>query len=158
MATTIYQSIKLAMVSLFKGKYPAYDVFCEEIAKTQNDEPEPDLEDYIFLDIIPAGSATVDAEHTDRRVLVDASIHTRSESNADYLTISQEVDDLIRPVFRFEDGGEARAITVQDLTFKVVDRVLHCTFTLAFRDSVELPPQPPVMEELETTINTSKEA
>ena len=96
MATTIYQSIKLAMVSLFKGKYPAYDVFCEEIAKTQNDEPEPDLEDYIFLDIIPAGSATVDAEHTDRRVLVDASIHTRSESNADYLTISQEVDDLIR--------------------------------------------------------------
>ena len=115
MATTIYQSIKLAMVSLFKGKYPAYDVFCEEIAKTQNDEPEPDLEDYIFLDIIPAGSATVDAEHTDRRVLVDASIHTRSESNADYLTISQEVDDLIRPVFRFEDGGEARAITVPDV-------------------------------------------
>lgn len=83
MATTIYQSIKLAMVGLFKGKYPAFDVFCEEIAKTQNDEPEPDLEDYIFLDIIPAGSTTVDAEHTDRRVLVDASIHTRSESNAD---------------------------------------------------------------------------
>lgn len=39
------------MIGLFKGKYPDFDVFCEEIAKTQNDEPEPDLEDYIFLDI-----------------------------------------------------------------------------------------------------------
>lgn len=152
MATTIYQSIKLAMVSLFKGKYPAYDVFCEEIAKTQNDEPEPDLEDYIFLDIIPAGSTTVDSEHTDRRVLVDASIHTRSESNADYLTISQEVDDLIRPVFRFEDGGEARAITVPDVACKVVGRVLHCTFTLAFRDSIQEPPPLPYMETLDTSV------
>jgi len=133
-ATTIYQSIKLAMVSLFKGKYPAYDVFCEEIAKTQNDEPEPDLEDYIFL------------------VLVDASIHTRSESNADYLTISQEVDDLLRPVFRFEDGGEARAITVPDVACKVVDRVLHCTFTLAFRDSIQEPPPLPYMETLDTSV------
>ena len=152
MATTIYQSIKLAMVGLFKGKYPAYDVFCEEIAKTQNDEPEPDLENYIFLDIIPAGSATVDAGHMDRRVLVDASIHTRSERNADYLTISQEVDDLIRPVFRFEDGGEARAITVPDVACKVVGRVLHCTFTLAFRDNIQEPPPLPYIETLDTSV------
>ena len=33
MATTIYQSIKLAMVGLFKGRYPDFDVFCEEIAR-----------------------------------------------------------------------------------------------------------------------------
>lgn len=89
---------------------------------------------------------------TDRRVLVDASIHTRSESNADYLTISQEVDDLLRPVFRFEDGGEARAITVPDVACKVVDRVLHCTFTLAFRDSIQEPPPLPYMETLDTSV------
>ena len=156
MATTIYQSIKLAMIGLFKRKYPAFDVFCEEIAKTQNDEPEPDLEDYIFLDIIPAGSATVDADHTDRRVLVDASIHTKSESNADYLVISQEVDDLLRPVFRFEDSGEARAITVPDVACNVVDRVLHCTFTLAFRDSAPEPESEPLpfMETLDTSVKT----
>ena len=152
MATTIYQSIKLAMTGLFKGKYPAFDVFCEEIAKTRNNEPEPDLEDYIFLDIIPAGNTTVDAGHTDRSVLVDASIHTKSESNADYLAISQEIDELLRPVFRFEDGGEARAITVPDVAFKVVDRVLHCTFTLAFRDSVQEPPPLPYMETLDTSV------
>ena len=43
MATTIFQSIKGSLVSLFKGLYPAFDVFCEEIPKTQNDEAEPDL-------------------------------------------------------------------------------------------------------------------
>jgi hypothetical protein len=158
MATTIYTSIKSSLITLFKGLYPTFDVFCEDIAKTQNEEPEPDLEDYIFLDIIPTGNTTVGPYHTDRRVLVDAALHTKSESNDGYLAMTQELDSTLRPVFRFEDGGEARAITVQDLTFKVVDRVLHCTFTLAFRDSVELPPQPPVMEELETTINTSKGA
>ena len=156
MATTIYQSIKLAMVSLFKGKYPAYDVFCEEITKTQNDEPEPDLEDYVFLDIIPTGNTTVGPYHTDRRVLVDAALHTASESNGEYLRMGQEVDGAVRPVFRFTDGGEARAITVPEVSLKVVDRVLHCTFTLSFRDSIQEAPQPPLMEELDIHISNKE--
>lgn len=158
MATTIYQSIKASLVSLLKGLYPAFDVFCEEISKTQNNEPEPDLEDYIFLDIIPAGNTSVGLYHTDRRILVDVAFHTKEETNEGYLIMSQEVDSTLRPVFHFEDGGEARAITVQEISFKVVDKVLHCTFTLAFRDSVEAPPQPPIMEELETTIKTKERA
>lgn len=158
MATNIFQSIKGSLVSLFKGLYPAFDVFCEEIPKTQNDGPEPDLVDYVFLDIIPTGNETIGPYHTERRVLVDASLHTKSESNGDYLTMAQEIDDAIRPALRFEDGGEARAITVPDVSFKVVDKVLHCSFTLAFRDSREEPPQPPVMEELNTTIKTDERA
>lgn len=150
---TIYESIKGSLVSLFRGLYPEFDVFCEEIPKTQNDEPERDIVDYVFLDIIPAANTTVDAYHTDRRVLVDAAIHTASESNGEYLRMSQEVDSALRPVFCFEDGGEARAITVPDIAFKVVDRVLHCTFTLSFRDSVQEAPQPPLMEELDLRTN-----
>jgi len=145
----IYQSIKDSLVGLFKGLYPAFDVFCEEISKTQGDGPEQDIRDYIFLDVIPAANTTVDEYHTDRRVLVDAAIHTASESNGEYLRISGTVDSALRPVFRFEDGGEARAITVPDISFQVVDRVLHCTFTLSFRDSIQEPPQPPFMEELD---------
>lgn len=156
MATTIFQSIKASLVSLFKGLYPAFDVFCEEIPKTQNDEPEPDLEDYVFLDIIPTGNQTIGPYHTERRVLVDAALHTKSESNGTYLTMAQEIDDALRPVLRFEDGGEARAITVPDVSFKVVDKVLHCSFTLAFRDSREVEPQPPVMEELNTAIKPNE--
>lgn len=156
MAATIFQSVKASLVNLFKGLYPAFDVFCEEIPKTQNDEPEPDLEDYIFLDIIPTGNETIGPCHTERRVLIDAALHTKSESNGIYLTMAQEIDDALRPAFRFEDGGEARAITVPDVSFKVVDWVLHCSFTLAFRDSKEEPPQPPAMGELNTAIKTNE--
>ena len=152
MASTIFESIKESLVGLFKGLYPAFDVFCEEIPKTQNDATEPDIEDYIFLDSVPAANTTASAAHTDRRVLVDAAIHTASESNAEYLRIGQEVDGAVRPVFRFTDGGEARAITVTDVSLKVVDRVLHCTFTLAFRDSIQEPPPLPYMETLDTSV------
>lgn len=158
MASTIYQSIRLALVDLFKGLYPCFDVFCEEINKTQNDEPEPDLEDYVFLEIIPTGNVTASAFHTDRTVLVEASLHTRAESNDEYLTMAQEVDGALRPVFRFQDGGETRAITVPDVAYKVVDRVLHCTFTLSFRDSMAEPEQPPAMAELETAVKINEGA
>ena len=156
MATTIFESVKASLISLFKGLYPAFDVFCEEIPKTQNDAPEPDLTDYIFLDIIPTGNETIDAEHTLRRILVDAALHTKGETNREYLAMAQEVDEAVRPVFRFEDGGEARAITVPDVSCKVVDKVLHCTFTLAFTDSAQEPLPFPVMEELDTTIKPNE--
>lgn len=155
-ATTIFESIKASLISLFKGLYPAFDVFCEEIPKTQNDAPEPSLEDYVFLEIIPTGNETIDAEHTGRRVLVIASLHTKAESNGEYLKMGQDIDEAIRPVFRFEDGGEARAITVPDVSLKVVDKVLHCTFTLAFTDSTQEPPPFPVMEELNTIIKPNE--
>lgn len=81
---------------------------------------------------------------------MDAAIHTKGESNLEYLQISQELDDLLRPVFRFTDKGEARAVTIPDLAFNIVDKVLHATFTLAFRDSIEEPEAPPLMAELES--------
>lgn len=89
-------------------------------------------------------------------MLVDAALHTASESNGEYLRIGQEVDGAVRPVFHFTDRGEARAITVPDVSLKVVDRVLHCTFTLSFRDSIEEPPQPPLMEELDIHISNKE--
>lgn len=157
MGTTIFQSIKTSLVRLFKLLYPACDVFCEEIPKTQNGE-EADLENYVFLDIIPTGNETLGPYHTERRVLIDTSVHTKSESNNEYLMMAQEIDDILRPTFPFEDGGEVRAITVPDIAFKVVDKVLHCTFTLAFTDSKQEPPPLPVMEELDTTIKTNERA
>ena len=145
----VFQEIKTALIKSFKGKFPNYDVFCDEITKTDESEESQDLEDWIFLDLTPAGNTTVSAYHTDRRVLVDAAIHAKSETNADYLAIMPSVDALIRPVFRFGD----RAITVNDMEFRVVDSVLHAIFTIAFRDSWEEPEPQPFMEELETGTN-----
>ena len=138
MATTIYEAIRSSLIALLKGCWPAFDVFGEGIDKTQ-EAGRAELEDYIYLDI-----------------LVDAALHTKGESNLEYLQISQELDDLLRPVFRFTDKGEARAVTIPDLAFNIVDKVLHATFTLAFRDSIEEPEAPPLMAELESNIRTNR--
>ncbi len=140
-----FQEIKAALVKAFKGKFPDYAVTSEDLTKTDEPGRGNDLENWIFLDMIPTGNATASPFHTDRRVLVDAAIHTASEKNADYLALMPEVDALIRPVFRFGN----RAITVHDLELKVVDRILHGIFTLEFRDSWDEPEAPPFMETLE---------
>lgn len=155
MATTIYESIKNSLIALFKGRWPAFDVFCEAIDKTQ-ENGQAELEDYIYLDIIPSGNQPAGRGYTDRSILVDAAIHTKSESNREYLQISQALDELLLPVFRFTDKGDARAITITDLAFKTVDKVLHATFTLSFRDSIEELEAPPLMEELESNIRTNR--
>ena len=35
MATTIYEAVRDSLVALFKGRWPAFDVFSESIDKTQ---------------------------------------------------------------------------------------------------------------------------
>ena len=54
-----------------------------------------------------SGNQPAGRGYTDRSILVDAALHTKGESNLEYLQISQELDDLLRPVFRFTDKGEA---------------------------------------------------
>ena len=122
MATTIYEAIRSSLIALLKGRWPAFDVFGEGIDKTQ-EAGQTELEDYIYLDIIPSGNQPAGRGYTDRSILVDAAIHTKGESNLEYLQISQELDDLLRPVFRFTDKGEARAVTIPDLAFNIVDIV-----------------------------------
>ena len=135
MATTIYEAVRSSLIALLKGRWPAFNVFGEGIDKSQ-EAGQTELEDYISL--------------------VDAAIHTKGESNLEYLQISQELDDLLRPVFRFTDKGEARAVTIPNLAFNIVDKVLHATFTLAFRDSIEEPEAPPLMADLESNIRTNR--
>ena len=151
MATTIYEAIRSSLIALLKGRWPAFDVFGEGIDKTQ-EAGQTELEDYIYLDIIPSRNQPAGRGYTDRSILVDAAIHTKGESNREYLQISQALDELLLPVFRFTDKGDARAVTITDLAFKTVDKVLHATFTLSFRDSDEEPVGLKLMEELESTI------
>lgn len=142
--------IKTALLKLFKQHYLTFDVYCEDIVKTEGEKSASDPDNWIFLDIIPTGNVTANEYHTDRSVLIDASIHTKAEKNADYLAMAQEIDTMIRPVFRFG----TRAITVQNVEFKTVDKVLHGIFTLAFRDTVAEPELPGYMETLDTSVKT----
>jgi len=143
-----FMEIRQALIRLFKDRFPDFDVFAEEIIKTDEEDPQAAKENWIFLDMIPAGNTTVNGSHTDRSLLIDAAIHTKKESNAGYLEISQEVDGILRPVFRFG----TRAITVSNVEFHVTDHILHAIFSLTFRDSLEEAEPLPLMETLEGSI------
>lgn len=125
---TVYHCIKNRLLALLKGRWPDRHNFAEEIPRTQGDEGQPPILDYFFLDIVPTGMTTMDKERSQLSVLVDIIAHTAAESNSEYLELADEIDKLIRPVFSFEAG----AVTIPDASSRVVDRMLHYTFTLRF--------------------------
>ena len=79
MATTIYEAVRDSLVALFKGRWPAFDVFSESIDKTQ-ESGQAELEDYIYLDIIPSGNQPAGRGYTDRSILVDAQSTPRARA------------------------------------------------------------------------------
>lgn len=141
-------AIKNSILKLLKSLDPEIDVFFEEIRGTDEGHGLSTEDSWYFLSLIPSGMETVDACYTDQNYLVDIAYHEKSESNTRYLIKFVELDALFRPVFSFGD----RKITVEEATEKVVDHVLHYSFSLRFRHSEEKEESYPAMEELETEI------
>lgn len=140
--------IKDAMIQLLKELDPDVDVFFEEIKSTDKEHGIETPETYYFLEIIPNINDTVDKFFTDIGVLVDVAYHEEHESNTAYLIKAAELDGMIRPVFSFGD----RHITVPGTSSKVTDHVLHCSFSLSFRQAREIPVEFQEMGELEMAI------
>lgn len=141
-----FLQIKNAVISLLKELDPDIDVYAEEIKRTKDEEESQ--ETYYFVDILPTGNQTVDSHYTDMGVLVDIVFHDKKEKNAVYLQKQIEIDEKIRPVFRFGD----RKVTINNASMKISDHVLHYSFPLAFRICREKAQQYERMGELETTI------
>lgn len=119
----VYVSIKRSLIGLLKKIYPSFDVFAEEISNTEN-------ADYFFVEIVPVSNITISKYHTDKTVFISITGHIKSEKNEDYLIMIDKVDNAIRPVFRFDD----RAITINRMNAKIVERSMLYTFDIAFRD------------------------
>ena len=119
--------IKNAVIQKIKSLEPETDVFFEKIKET--DQELEKSRTWYFLSLIPGQQGTVDGIFTDVSVLVDIAYHEKSERNTDYLMKGAELDAVMRPVLRFGD----RAITIHNADIKVVDHVLHYSFSLQFR-------------------------
>ena len=141
--------IKDALIKLLKGLDPEVDVFFEEIKSTDEEHGLTEKETYYFVDIIPNINDTVDQYFTDKGVLVDIAYHEKNESNTAYLIKAEALDGVIRPVFSFGD----RHITIPKLNSKVVDHVLHCSFSVIFRQARVVKNEFQRMGELEVAIN-----
>lgn len=147
--SNVFVEIKKSIIRLLKELDPLVDVFAEEIKKTKDMENEPDIKTYYFIDIVPLGNVTVDKYFTDRSVYIDIAYHNESEETETYIYKIIDLDDKFRPVFCFSD----RSITINDATSKIVDKVLHYTFSFTFRDCREDTEQYEFMGELVNEVN-----
>ncbi len=141
--------IKDAVIKLLRGLDPEVDVFFEEIKSTDEEHGIAEKGTYYFVDIIPNINDTVDRYFTDKGVLVDIAYHEKNESNAAYLIKAEELDGAIRPVLSFGD----RHITISGFSSKVTDHVLHCSFSILFRQARVAVNEFQRMGELEVAIN-----
>lgn len=145
----VYSKIKDAIVRALKGALPDMDISSEYIAKTDYGG-SADIREYIYVGLTPVSRETSSGYHTRHSVVIDLAVHTASERNADYWTLADTIDHAIRPVIRWDD----RAITVPSVEYRIVDRILHCGFTITFFDSMDVPDTYPLAETLEADIIT----
>lgn len=102
------------------------DIFFEEIKKTASEDDSS--KDYYFIDLIPK-IETVDKIMSDLSVLVDIAYHEAKETNSGYLKVIGSLDSVLRPVLLIGD----RVTTINNIDYKIVDKVLHATFFVNLR-------------------------
>ena len=134
-----YDQIKEALIRELKDIYPDWDIFGEEIARTAAGDYELGVQNYAFITLTPIRLQTVGRYMSVVSVLVDITLHTEAETNAEYLRIAIEVDQQLRPTLRI---GDTIAATIQEARSLIVDKSLHYTFTLRFRVMRERPDDP----------------
>lgn len=136
--------IKDAVISAINNRFPAFDVYFEAIPQTDDK-----LGDYIFVKIYPLARQTVSKYLSDVSIMIDIAACCDNYSNSKYLELDMQIDELFRPVFQFGD----RYITVADADTRIVDHILHYSFTLDFRVTRDIIDDSELMLTLESKID-----
>lgn len=123
---TFLEELKRGVILAIREIDEKTDIFFEEIIKTEREDDS--LKDYYFIDLIPK-IETVDKIMSDVSVLVDVAYHEASEKNSGYLKMIGSLDSVLRPALRIGD----RTATIDNIDYKIVDKVLHVTFFLNLR-------------------------
>lgn len=121
----VYQSIKESLMKQLKKGFPLFDIFAEEIKRTEEND------DYFFIEIIPICNETMSPYHIQRTIFLSITAHTQSEKNESYLQMIDKMNDILQPIFCFEN----RAITIHRADSKIIDRCMLYTFELVFTDN-----------------------
>lgn len=152
----IYGSIQDVLAQKLNEAFPSIPISFEQIKNTA--APASDMDgqefeqdgDFIFVDLIPVDTNTIDPFCSDISILVDIAIHMQKASNRIYREVAEKTDSMFRPIFYVED----RAITITRANHKIVDGVLHYQFPLRFRPDATLKEDTEArfMEELATEL------
>lgn len=123
---TFLEELKRGVILAIREIDEKTDIFFEEIKKTEREDDSH--KDYYFIDLIPK-IETVDKIMSDLSVLVDIAYHEAKETNSGYLKVIGSLDSVLRPVLLIGD----RVTTINNIDYKIVDKVLHATFFVNLR-------------------------
>ena len=124
-------SIRKAIVALLRTKFPktAYQVHFDNVEKSKAP--------YFYVELTPHRSRTFDAIISERSIEIDVMYFGGEDAQgnvkrSELYDVAEILDTLFRPVFFVED----RAITINEAQYRIVDEILHFTFSLDFADAV----------------------
>lgn len=127
------KEIRTALAGVIRGLFPKWELYL-------NNNPDAKA-DYIVLELAE-DRETVDPVYYDRRIDVDIHVIPLPDvrGNVDRRTLYDAQDKLehaFLPVFKLGD----RHITIHGTSSRIVDAVLHFSFTLSFTDYEPEEPQ-----------------
>lgn len=137
----ILQAVKDAAIRLLKDYDPDTEVYAEEIMRTDETLDTGDGKWY-FVEAVPTSFTTVSRLQTEAALTVSVDYHEPGWSIRGYGEKAAALDGILRPVFRFEAGGEMRGITVPKVSINISGGLLHTTFPLVFLISSDEPELP----------------
>lgn len=114
--------IQKAISKKLNSKYNNYYIYVEEV-KQGLKRPS------FFINIMPISTDNFVA-YQDKLINIDIMYFSKNETNAENLDMINLLEDLFKMTLEIND----RVITIKSLNFKVVDDILHCSFSLDFTD------------------------
>lgn len=142
----VFDIIQDALAQQLDGLFNSIPVWFDEALGTGDGETPEQDGDFIFVDILIPGLTTQGPQRTEVGTLVDIALYKKNADRREYRKLTEKIDKQFRPVFHFGD----RAITVNTGEPKIVEGVLHYSFSFRFiPDCGEaLEPGEPVMGDL----------
>ena len=121
------RAIQKALVELLKSKYPNYQVYFDNIEKSNAP--------YFYIEMF-VRSGVGDYTYFDRTVQVDITFRPIEDKygrikRSELYEMSDSLECLFRPVLKVDD----RYITINDFEHTFIDEVLHFIFNLEFEDA-----------------------
>lgn len=99
-----------------------YYIYTEEVKK---EIKRPSF----FIDVMPVLTENY-VDYKDKLINIDIMYFPKNETNEENLSMIDNLEQLFKSVLQVK----SETIPIKALNFKVVDDILHCSFTLDFAD------------------------
>jgi hypothetical protein len=108
------------------SKFSDYYIYTEDV---KNGKKTPSF----FINTMPVITDNF-ISYKEKLINIDIMYFSENETNEENLNMTNMLEDLFRNYLELKD----RIITILSLNFRVIDNILHCNFSLNFKDAGEM--------------------